>query len=150
MPLDDKRVSDTDSLHRHRSLEEWLGRHDYKFIQITERMAELKENMEVEVAELREGQERNNRAIRGDNGDRLGLIHDVRIIQRDTQQRAKEQAEATHQIASLAKLTSDLSEDIQPLLFQAKILVYVGAALGISIIGLVWSLIIGQVRIVVP
>jgi len=43
-----------------------------------------------------------------------------------------------------------IKDALHPLKLQAKIIVWVGVVLGMSIIGLIWSIIIGQAKVVFP
>lgn len=53
-------------------------------------------------------------------------------------------------IDSNTKTIKALSESIKPLLFANKLMSFVAAGFGLSVIGLIWAIIIGQVHLVLP
>jgi len=53
-------------------------------------------------------------------------------------------------VEALEKTLKELNNTLQPLVSTNKAIGFIAAALGVSIIGLIWSLIIGQVQLVFP
>ena len=53
-------------------------------------------------------------------------------------------------IGSLEVMLKKLDDTLHPLVSTNKAIGFIAAALGVSIVGLIWSLIIGQVQLVFP
>lgn len=117
-------------------IQELRGYWDRRFLQL-----------EGEIVKMRDKQESFDRILRGDNGSRPGLIHEVHSIGRDTQQHKQDQRIRENKIDELLE---ELSKSVQPLVYQSKVLTWLGGALGLSILALIWAIIIGQVQIVFP
>lgn len=99
------------------------------------------------MAEVTKEQTKFDRILRGGDGFSEGLISQVRTIGRDTKQRDVERKEWREKVD--CKL-DDLSKAVAPLAVQSKIIVWVGAGVGISVMGLIWAIITHQVTLVFP